>query len=211
MRRKMCDMIAELVRNLIDENGNNTWVDFLQYLFQLVNSSAVPLKENALFIFASVPGIFGNQQVNYLDYIKQMLGQVLQSDVYSVRFYGAKALANFIVDNEREDAVLKHFSDLAPGYLKVMHESVTQQDDDELLKMAIEIIGSAPKFVRPSLGDFLNLCLQIAKASEIDEEWRHLGIECCITAAETMPGAVKKVGQTEFVPLLVQAVIYIVV
>jgi len=202
----MCDMVAELIRNLIDDNGNNTWPEFLQYLFQLVNSPAVPLKENALLIFASVPGIFGNQQVNYLDYIKQMLGQALQSEVFSVRFHGAKALANFIVDNEREEPVVKHFSDLVPGYLKVMQESVTQQEDDDLLKMAIELVSVTPRFVRPHLADFLNLCLQVAKAGEIDEDWRHLAIECCVTASETSPGAVKKVAP-EFIPLLVHTVI----
>jgi hypothetical protein len=205
MRKKLGEVAAELVRNLIDDEGNNTWVDFVQYLFQLANSASTALKENALIIFALVPGLFGNQQPMYLDYIKQMLAQSFHHTEYSVRFHASKALACFITDHEKEDAILKQFTDLLPLYLKTMEESVRLQEDDTLLKMAIEIVGTSPKFLRPELGSFLTLCYGISKESQIEDDWRHLALEFVTTAAETVPGAFKKVA-SQLIPLYVELV-----
>lgn len=205
MRKKLCEVTAELVRNLIDDDGNNTWLEFLQHLFQIASSPSVQLKENALIIFSLIPGIFGNQQTNYLDYIKQMISQSFAHTEYSVRFFAAKALANFITDHEKEEPILKHFHDLIGPYLKAMEESVVKQEDDALLKLAIDILSLTPKFVRPQLVNLLQLCLNIGREADLPDEWRHLAIECCVTAAETVPGAVKKVG-VQLIPMLVQLV-----
>ncbi len=206
MRKKVAEVAAELIRNLIDDDGNNVWPEFLQYLFQLANTANIVQKENALIIFALVPGIFGNQQAAYLDVIKQMLAQSFHHDQYSVRFHAAKALSAFITDDDKEESVLGHFTDLVPFYIKTMEESVRLQDDDTLLKMSIEIIGLVPKFVRPHLTTFLALCLGIAKQSQISDDWRHLALEFTVTAAETVPGAVKKAGG-HFIPQYIQLVL----
>lgn len=86
IRRRICEVVAEVARNLIDDEGNNQWPEFLQFLFQCANSPSSALKESALRMFTCVPGVFGNQQPNYLDMIKQML-QVSVSDTtnYEVR------------------------------------------------------------------------------------------------------------------------------
>lgn len=205
MRKKLAEVAAELVRNLIDDDGNNTWVEFLQYLFQLANMNNQVQKENALIIFALVPGIFGNQQSAYLDVIKQMLAQSFQHEQYSVRFHAGKALACFVTDHDKDESVLRHFTDLIPFYLKAMEESVRLQEDDALLKMAIEIIGLSPKFLRPHLGTFLQMCLEIARAASISDDWRHLALEFATTAAENVPGAVKKAAGN-LIPEYVQLV-----
>lgn len=51
IRRKVCDVAAEVARNLIDEDGNNQWPEFLQFLFQCANSPLPALKESALRMF----------------------------------------------------------------------------------------------------------------------------------------------------------------
>lgn len=33
MRHKVCDVASEVARNLIDDDGNNRWPEFLQVLF----------------------------------------------------------------------------------------------------------------------------------------------------------------------------------
>lgn len=205
MRKKLAELGAELARNLIDDEGKNTWPDFLNFLFQLANSPSVPLRENALLVFSLIPGIFGNQQANYLDVIKQMLAHSFQSETFSVRFLAAKAFACFITDHEKEESILKHFSELMPLYMKAMEESVKDEEDDSLLKMAIEIVGLSPKSMRPHLYGFLQLCLGIAKEDSVSDDWRHLALECAISAAESTPGAVKKVG-AQLIPHYVQLV-----
>lgn len=52
LKKKVCDVASELARNLIDESGNNHWPQFLQFLFQCVNSQSPALKECALIMFA---------------------------------------------------------------------------------------------------------------------------------------------------------------
>uniref|UniRef100_A0A672KA94 IPO4/5-like TPR repeats domain-containing protein n=2 Tax=Sinocyclocheilus grahami TaxID=75366 RepID=A0A672KA94_SINGR len=78
IRKKVCDIAAELARNLIDDDGNNQWPEILKFLFDSVNSQDVNLREAALHIFWNFPGIFGNQQQHYLEVIKRMLVQCMQ-------------------------------------------------------------------------------------------------------------------------------------
>lgn len=51
IRRKVCEVAAEVARNLIDEDGTNQWPEFLQFLFQCANSPSPALKESALRMF----------------------------------------------------------------------------------------------------------------------------------------------------------------
>ncbi len=51
VRKKITDVVAELARFLIDEEGNNKWPEVLTFLFELSSSSNVFLRESALNIF----------------------------------------------------------------------------------------------------------------------------------------------------------------
>ena len=44
VRRKICDALSELARNLFDENGNNLWPEVLKFLFELANSENPALR-----------------------------------------------------------------------------------------------------------------------------------------------------------------------
>lgn len=51
MRKKLCDIVVELAHNLMDDEGNNMWPEFLQFLFECANSPNVARKEIALTLF----------------------------------------------------------------------------------------------------------------------------------------------------------------
>lgn len=51
IRRKICDVVAEVARNLLDDDGNNLWPEFLNFLFQCANNPSPHLKESALRMF----------------------------------------------------------------------------------------------------------------------------------------------------------------
>ena len=51
IRRKITDVIAELARFLIDEDGTNRWPEVLTFLFEMTSSTNILLKESALNIF----------------------------------------------------------------------------------------------------------------------------------------------------------------
>ncbi|XP_018335482.1 importin-5 [Agrilus planipennis] len=208
MRHKVCEVAAEIARNLIDDDGNNMWPEFLQFLFQCVNAPNVVLKEAALQMFASVPGVFGNQQPNYLDLIKQMLMQsIQQTESYEVRFQGVKAIGSFILIHEKEMQILKHFADLLPFMLSVINESFQDQSDDTLLKQLIDLAENTPKYLRPQVVPIYELCMKITSNSESLDNWRQLALEVMVTLAETAPAMVRKQASkyiTQLVPLVMQ-------
>lgn len=203
MRRKICEVVAEVARNLIDEDGNNQWPEILQFLFECANSPVIQLKESALRIFTSVPGIFGNQQTNYLDLIKQMLQQSLVSqDSYDVRFQAVRAVGSFILLHDKETPILKHFGDLLPQMMHVTIESVEKQDDDALLKVLIELAESTPKYLRPQLQQIFELCMKVFSNADIMDSWRHMALEVMVTLSENAPSMVRKVADKYVVALI---------
>lgn len=139
------------------------------------------MKEAALQMFTSVPGVFGNQQSNYLDLIKQMLHQSLaQTESYEVRFQAVRAIGAFILIHEKESQILKHFGDLLPGMLNVIAESVQHQDDDALLKVLIDLAENTPKFLRPQLLLIYEMCMKTFSDGSVLDSWRQLALEVWI-------------------------------
>lgn len=129
-------------------------------------------------MFTCVPGVFGNQQNNYLDLIKQMLLQSLQpTEAFEVRFQAVRAIGAFILINDKETQILKHFSDILAPTLQVIAETVHQQDDDTLLKTLIDLAENAPKFLRPQLLSIYDMCMKIFSDAGALDSWRQLALE----------------------------------
>ncbi|XP_054270328.1 importin-5 isoform X2 [Macrosteles quadrilineatus] len=193
IRRKICDVVAEVARNLLDDDGNNLWPEFLQFLFQCANGQSPQLKEAALRMFTSVPGVFGNHQTMYLNLIKQMLQQSLvDTSSYHVRFQAVRAVAAFVLLHEKETDIQNQFVDLLPVIIQVIAESVQQQDDDALLKSLIDMSESTPKFLRPQVVQILDMCLKVFSNEEIMDSWRHLALEVIVTLTETAPAMMRR-------------------
>ncbi|XP_037940844.1 importin-5 [Teleopsis dalmanni] len=210
LRRKICEVVAEVARNLIDEDGNNQWPDFLQFLFQCANSPSAQLQESALRIFASVPSAFGNQEQNYLELIKQMLAKSLEptADV-EVRFQAVRAVGAFILqhDKEKEAIVFKQFSDLLPRMILITAESIEAQDDQSLLKLLIDMTETCPKFLRGQLEVIFEMCMKVFSSPDIEDTWRHLVLEVMVSLSENAAAMVRKRADkyvTALIPLVLQ-------
>lgn len=52
VRKKLCDVISELSRNSIDDEGNNLWPDIIQFLVDCLNSAHALSQDSALRIFS---------------------------------------------------------------------------------------------------------------------------------------------------------------
>lgn len=57
VRKKIADLVAEVSRSLLDDDGNNLWPEFLKFLFDLASSPNVEMKEISLHLFSSVPAV----------------------------------------------------------------------------------------------------------------------------------------------------------
>ncbi|KAM8722774.1 importin-5 [Acanthopagrus schlegelii] len=192
IRKKVCDIAAELCRNLIDDDGNNQWPELLKFLFDSVNSDSVNLREAALHIFWNFPGIFGNQQQHYMEVIKRMLVQCMQDQANpQIRTLAARAAASFVLSNENNTALLKHFADLLPGILQSVNESC-YQGDDSVLKSLVEIADTAPKYLRPNLEATLQLCLKLCADTNLTNMQRQLALEVIVTLSETAAAMLRK-------------------
>ncbi|KXJ29691.1 importin-5 [Exaiptasia diaphana] len=202
VRRKICDAASELSKSLLDEEGYNHWQDLLKFLFECCNSQKAELKESALHIFCSFPGVFGNQQDHYLNVIKQMLYQCLNDQTSSeVRFMAARALCAFITDQVAE-VKQRQFAELVPGIIQVVRESAQSDGDDTVLKSGlIDLAENCPKMLRPSLEPLIHLLIEIISNANMGENWKHLSVECIVTLAESAPAMVRKVQK--FIPLII--------
>uniref|UniRef100_A0A8C4VTI8 Importin-5 n=1 Tax=Gopherus evgoodei TaxID=1825980 RepID=A0A8C4VTI8_9SAUR len=192
MRKKICDIVAELARNLIDEDGNNQWPEGLKFLFDSVSSQNVGLREAALHIFWNFPGIFGNQQQHYLEVIKRMLVQCMQDQEHpTVRMLSARAAAAFVLANEHNLPLLKHFADLLPGVLQAVNDSC-YQNDDSVLKSLVEIADTVPKYLRPHLEPTLQLSLKLCGDTNLNNMQRQLALEVIVTLSETAAAMLRR-------------------
>uniref|UniRef100_A0AAY5F0B9 TOG domain-containing protein n=1 Tax=Electrophorus electricus TaxID=8005 RepID=A0AAY5F0B9_ELEEL len=138
------------------------------------------------------PGIFGNQQQHYMDVIKRMLVQCMQDQENpQIQTLAARATASFILSNESNMALLKHFSDLLPGILQAVNESC-YQGDDSVLKSLVEIADTAPKYLRPNLEAALQLCLKLCGDTNLTNMQRQLALEVIVTLSETAAAMLRK-------------------
>ncbi|SPP83609.1 importin-5 [Drosophila guanche] len=205
LRRKICEVVAEVARNLVDDDGNNQWPDILQFLFQCANSPTPQLQEAALRIFTSVPSIFGNQETQYIDLIKQMLAKSMDpSSDPEVRIQAVRAVGAFILfhDKEKEVVVYKHFSDMLHRMLVITGESIEAQDDQSLLKLLIDMTESCPKFLRPQLEFIFEICMKVFSSKDFEDTWRHLVLEVMVSLSENAPAMVRKRAEKYIVALI---------
>jgi hypothetical protein len=110
MRWKLFEVVSELARQLLDEEGNNLWPEFLRFLFMSASNGTPEIKVDALETFGCMPGIFGNQQSQYLNDIKRVLQKCLADWTnYPVRYQAVKVLSAFIIFNKDDENVKCHF------------------------------------------------------------------------------------------------------
>uniref|UniRef100_A0A1W7RAB9 Importin-5 n=1 Tax=Hadrurus spadix TaxID=141984 RepID=A0A1W7RAB9_9SCOR len=205
LRKKVCDAAAELARNLIDDDGNNHWPEFLKFLFDCASSSNLVLRESALQMFTAVPGIFGNQQGRYLEIIHQMLIQSLQEPATpQVKIAAVKATTAFLVAHEKENNIHRHFADCLPHLLQVLSQSFEQQDDDSVLKCFVDLAESCPRYLRSQLAALLQLCTKAVSETDLTDSFRHLALEIVVTLSETAPGMIRKLGSKHIVQIVPQ-------
>lgn len=192
LRRKICDVVSELARNHIDDDGVNQWPEFLQFMFNCAGAQDPNIQEAGIRMFTSVPGVFGHRQNENLVVIKRMLLTALQSTSEALRTQAVKAVGAFILLHEKEPAIHKHFSDLLLPLMQVVVQSIEKSDDDSALKVLIELAESAPKFLRPQLGPIFQVCIKVVGDTDADDNWRQLALEAMVTLCETAPAMVRK-------------------
>ncbi|CAF4482875.1 unnamed protein product, partial [Didymodactylos carnosus] len=144
----------------IDDNDTNQWPEVLQFLFESANSNHNSLKESALVIFESFPGIFGSQAEQLTTLIHQIFLSCLNNPDVKVRYTAATALAAFLKHNNEDNRILTVYRDCLSCLISTVTHSLQNSDEDTVLKTLIDIAENSPKFLRPSIDEIFELCLQ---------------------------------------------------
>eukprot|EP00794_Sanderia_malayensis_P010931 gene10931-12092_t len=210
LRKKYCDVIAELAKCYISDSGDNLWPDILKFLFESCNSPSEETREIPLHILCSFPGIFGTQQDTYMQVIKEMLMHCLQpTNSLKIRYLAARATCTFIVESV-EETKHKLFADLVPFILQALEASVKNEDDDAVLKGFVELADTGPKAIKPHLIDSINLMLMIVSNVQLENSWRQLALEAIVTLSESAPAIVRKFG-AQLIPKIVPEMLALMV
>jgi len=210
IRKKITDVIAELARFLIDEEGANRWPEILTFLFEMSSSPNVTLREASLNIFTSFPGIFGNQETHYMQVIHQLLMRSLTDTNKTISFLAVKAITAFIKNHEKEMNVIMGFKDCLPHILQNVKASIEDNTDNEdLQKCLIEIAEIAPKYLKTVLDDVFEVCINVLVHNEMISR-KHLALEVLVTLAENASGMVRK-NASKYIPLIVPQILAMMV
>ncbi|CAF1129300.1 unnamed protein product [Rotaria sordida] len=211
IRKKICYIVAELARNLMDENDQSQWPEVMEFLFQSANSPHNVLKQSSLIIFEAFPGIFGSQAEQLTQIIHQIFSSCLNDQDTEVRYTAATALAAYLKHNCDNTQLLNIYRDCLPYLISTTTHSLANTDDDTVLKALVDIAENVPKYLRPAIDDIFNLCLQaMQEKDKFEESRRHLALEVLITLSETASGMVRKVAKkymTRLVPQLLEMMV----
>ena len=199
IKRKICDATAELAKNLIDENGENLWPEFLQFLFECVNSNDPILKECALNMFAYLPGAFGNKQALYMELIRNMLVHCLIESPacnLNVRTAAVKAMSCFVIAHVDEKPVVKQLQDTIGPCIALIASTLLLEGDhcDTALSSLVDLAEKCPHILRPQFDPLIQLCVKAVSEKSVPEERRHSALEIIISLAEAIPATVRKRG-----------------
>ncbi|CAF1354053.1 unnamed protein product [Adineta ricciae] len=211
IRKKICYIVAELAKNLMDENDQSKWPEVLDFLFQSANSPHSSLKESALIIFEAFPGIFGSQAEQLTQIIHQIFLNCLNDQEKKVRYTAATAFAAYLKDNAENTQLMNIYRDCLPPFLSTITHSLANSDDDTVLKALIDIAENTPKYIRPAIDEVFTLCLHtMEQKDDFEESRRHLALEVLVTLSETASAMVRKVAKkymNKLVPQLLEMMV----
>lgn len=204
LRKKICDIASEISKNCIDNDGNNQWPDLLNFMFNGANSPNLELRECSLFLFNSLPTIFGNDQNKYLDYIKKMLLKCLcEESNESVKLAALKATASFILINNEDNAIIRLFTENILPMLKIMNDLIEKEEEEPLLSF-IELAEKCPQILRSNFNSLMEICMKTIGNSESPDKLKFSALEIIVSYAENAPPTVRKRGAAYLNPLITQ-------
>ena len=196
VRRKICDALAELAAELLEEDVEGGWPGLLQALLDLVSHAGASQRQLSLEVFAriadSVASTLAPQMGVLVEVFRLRLGDEVQ-----VRLAALKALHAFL--GSLEESGLSMFQPLLPAILGAISDpAATAPESEDALKEAlgylVELVECYPRFFRPAINDYCTLMVALASAgAAIADSVRHLSVEWLVSLAEAKATMARKV------------------
>lgn len=132
-----------------------------------------------------------------------MLQQSLQPTVDGeVQYQAVRAIGAFVLLHDKDNSILKHFSDLLPQMIAIITKSINDQIDQTLLKLLVEMAETCPKFLRSQLHHTFEMCIKAFSDHDIEESWRHLCLEVMVSLSENAAAMVRKHAEKYIIALI---------
>lgn len=199
IRDKIGQVVEVLGRNYLNEESKtNEWSQFIQFIFELLQSQHDALQESAFKIISAQPEVLGevNGQTAYLDQIVTHLVNsfaVARSKAESFNIALAGAACGLITSNSQNKECIKKLSGFAT-LLTNMLESVTSENaKEDICQYLIEVAELAPLSLRPAIVQLLQVCIRIMTESNgLESDVRFSALEIAVSVIENAPVMVKK-------------------
>ncbi|KAF2723421.1 ARM repeat-containing protein [Polychaeton citri CBS 116435] len=195
-RRKVADAIAEVARQyndeeVLDQDGTrDTWPELLAALFQASQSPESSMRESAFRIFETTPTIIEKQ---HEDAVMSVFKRGLSDSDPNVRLATMGAFSAFFASLTKKSQ--QKYYVLIADLLKTL-VPLREAGEDDLLSKAltcvIELAEVASKMFKPVFHDLTNLCIEIIKDKELDNQPRQNALELMATFADYNPAMCKK-------------------
>ncbi|KAJ3043950.1 hypothetical protein HK097_001614 [Rhizophlyctis rosea] len=196
VRRKVNDTVAELARHMLERGS--TWTQLVHATFELLGSPNADHRSSALRIWAQVPGLIHNSDI---EQTTRFLTPVLKDADVEVRLDALKTSVAYITSIEDERTKQKALG-LVTEMLNVLPGL---KDDDERMTAGlgclVDIAEWAPKMLKQVLGPLVQFVVGLMKDGGLGDGTKQTALELLLTFAEALPGAARK--SPEFVRLLV--------
>ncbi|CAD5118222.1 DgyrCDS6944 [Dimorphilus gyrociliatus] len=206
VRKKLCDLIAEVARNTVEveeDNDKHGWPDVLQFIINCSNAENSNLKEMAMIILSYVPSIFGVLQHENVDMIKRMIMQSLVVDNYAVKVSAAKALCQFLIANDDDENIINSWRNLTlDPLLNVLSENIAKDEDLNILKSVVEVADACPKYFRPRFQQLIGASINLLSDNDKTSTVKHLALELIVTMSESAAASMRKLCGDSIPPLV---------
>lgn len=210
IRDKICQVVAVLGRSFLDEASQiNQWSEFIQFMFELLRSPQMELREAGLTIFMSSPDVFGhaNNQTAYIDQICQCFMDTYntpgKSDAFLVSLSGA--ICGLIVSNADNKECIKNLGTFALPLTEMLRSATDDSTKEEICQQMIEVAEETPLVFRPAITQLMELCINfMTKYDPLESDLRFSALELVVSLVENAPAMIKKRAQAYIKPVVLR-------
>lgn len=198
IRAKMCQVIATLAKCYLNETSHlNEWRDFIQFMFELLGSPQVELREAGLIIFSSNPEVFGqdNYRTAYIETLHPLFLESFQLKGQANSFYIAlvAAVSGLIISNSGNKDCIKKLSTFSAPLIDLFTNIPDEATKEEICQHLIEVAEEAPLSLRPTITQIMQVGIQILTENDgLESDLRLSALELLVSLIENAPQMIKK-------------------
>lgn len=193
-RKKMADTTGEVASMIMEEDAE-LWPEMFPFLFASAQSPDAGLREAAHIIMSRLAYSVATKLTQDVAAVSNLCGTGMQDAQKEVRLAALSSTGSVVQALSSFEEQVSAMTGLLPTICGVLTQTLNEQDEDssrQVLEELINIAEEAPKYFRKQIDALIQLALQVATASHLEEETRFLAVELLLTLAEQAAPMMRK-------------------